>query len=290
MLKKILLACLVVALSLALLHASSSATTIKPIDKPIDAGSNVAIYLIPHPDDESLTFSIPMLNDIRAGKRVYLVLFTSGTGTVARDTVNGVYDEESTDPNHKPGDRKYCSWHHRYHDPVAEHYLDKHLTTARTGELRLEEFHNSVVALGIPLSRVQIIPLNHFTYDSVRAVMRMQIHLFPNAQFKSMSRLDFHPQHALMGRVLDDLYANGEIKGGKVNFVSIGTDRFTTIKVPSYKMFLTNPSDAQRILNSIDAYKLWDPQHGHYALGYHSVGSSFESLSKDMYTKVSQSG
>src|SRR3954452_21894294 len=34
----------------------------------------MVIYFSPHPDDEVLTFGIAILNDIRAGKMVYLVL------------------------------------------------------------------------------------------------------------------------------------------------------------------------------------------------------------------------
>lgn len=56
---------------------------------------NWVIYFVPHPDDEALTFSVPIMNDIGAGKKVKLVLLSHGEESIAREVVNGQYDNQS---------------------------------------------------------------------------------------------------------------------------------------------------------------------------------------------------
>jgi LmbE family N-acetylglucosaminyl deacetylase len=256
------------------------------IPKPIDSGKNVVVYLVPHQDDEVLTYSVPILNDMREGKKVYLVLMSEGEGSFARQILNGVYEDKITHRKIARDKRVFCPVHKRYHDPKREHYLISYLTPQMLGELRVREFYNSAAALGIPKSQVRLHFLNMFSYSLVKNAILQEAQNFPNAEFKSMSALDYHPEHAMCGKVLDDLYQKRLIKKPETDFASIYTDRFSKIKLRGYRLYLTNPADADKVRKALQAYKTWNPSKGEYAIGYHSVPEQFDSMTRKIYTKI----
>lgn len=256
----------------------------------VNYSSNIVVYVDPHADDEVLSYSVPILNDIRAGKKVYVVLLSPGEDSKARDVVNGVTDEETSGST--PGTKVYCKWHKKYHDPVAEGFQDVHMTKAQFGQARIKEFLKAGQELGVPRKQLKtsIIPNDHFNYNSVKSIVLYYARLFPNAQFKGFSSVDYHPDHAMVGKVLDDLYNNKAIKK-KTNILSILTDRHInttyTLQVPGYKLYLTNSQDKTKISNAIsNVYAAWDPAHGIYGLGYHSVPDQFDAILKDTYSKI----
>ncbi|MBS7531390.1 PIG-L family deacetylase [Hazenella sp. IB182353] len=254
-------------------------------------GSNstdhVVIYFSPHADDETLTFAVPILNDIQAGKKVYIVLMSDGTRSRARDTVNGEYDFESRDL--PIGKQVYCNWHNAIHDPTVDQHKDGALDRSTFGLRRIDEFYVATAELGIPRDRVQVnlLPNDAFTYHNVKQIIKMHARLFPDAEFKTMSHRDGHPDHAMVGRVINDMHASGEIKS-KSNYLSIYTDRFYkhSFASPGYKIYLTDTSDTQKVLHALNAYKKWEPQNGWYGLGYHSVPAQFDGMAQDTYTKA----
>lgn len=248
-----------------------------------DLSEKVAIYLVPHADDETLTFGIPILNDIHEGKKVFLVLLTDGVGSYARDIINGKSDKYS---------RKYhrsimCRIHHVVHNPIKEHYQDHWITNAVMKRARNEEFIAASGALGIPRNQLEFMAMEKLTYGSVRSVLLQLKQYFPNATFKSMSPIDGHSQHALTGEVLAGMYANHELSHIQNNFGSIYTDRIKYgNRWPGRKFFLEDPQDAVKLLRAMYAYGDWDPKHGKYAIGYHSVYPQFAMLKRNMYTKI----
>ncbi|MBA4493999.1 PIG-L family deacetylase [Paenactinomyces guangxiensis] len=267
------------------LNSTSAATRMNVVD----SSTNVVVYFSPHADDEALTFSVPILNDVRSGKKVYLILMSAGDKSGARDVVNGMYDEESRDPA-LSGQSLYCKWHQKYHHPAEEGYMDGWLTKEKFGQARIREFYKSAEAMGIPKDRVKINLLanEEFTYNSVKSIISLNSRLFPNAQFKSFSAIDGHADHAMVGRVLNDMYKQGQIKKPQTNYVSIYTDRFSQMYVPGYKLTLTNSQDLGKLKNALNVYKTWSPREGFYALGYHSVPVQFDAMENDPYTKVSR--
>jgi LmbE family N-acetylglucosaminyl deacetylase len=268
-----------------------------PVDPPVsdqpqvpqkdDPSKNVVIYVSPHADDEVLTFGIPILNDIRAGKKVYLILMSSGNHSFAREVLNGAYDKES-DRSQLAGKKVKDNLYKVFHNPYKEHYKDGWLTHKKFGEARIREFYLSAAAFGIPRSHVQVFDLvnDFFVYRQVQDILEMYAKRFPDATFKTMSIKDVHPDHAMCGRVLDDLLKKHVIKHG-VNYISITTDRIKKVKIPrSHIVYLANPKDKKTLLKAINAYNIWDPKHGYYAIGYHSVPIEFRMLMKHMYTKT----
>lgn len=247
---------------------------------------NIVIYFVPHADDETLTFSVPILNDLRAGKKVYLVLMSHGELSVARDVINGVYDQQS--PYGTEGTRVYCKWHGRYHDPLEEGYSN--LSLEEFGNVRVQDFYRSAQMLGIPTNRIKVMPLpnEQFTYTQVHSLFRRYAQWYPNAELKTMSQADRHKDHAMAGKVLNDMYRRGEIKKRPTFFVSVYTDRFSGVHVPGYQLYLSDPSDTAKVLKAIEVYKTWNPTEGYFGTGYHSVPSQFDSMESNIYTKVSK--
>lgn len=218
-----------------------------------------------------------------------MVLFSPGEDSIAREVVNGKADEETKNSRYKPGDPVRCSWHGKYHNPATEGHLHGHLTKAEFGQARINEFYLAAQELGIPRSNVKtsIIPNGQFTYDSVKSIILTYSRLFPNAQFKTFSAVDLHIDHAISGKVLNDLHAEGRVKQPQTNIVSIATDRFSDTVVPGYKLYLTDSADKVKLQNAVNrVYKGWDPKNGVYGLGYHSVPTQFDALLNDTYTKI----
>jgi LmbE family N-acetylglucosaminyl deacetylase len=244
--------------------------------------SNTVIYFDPHPDDEVLTFGVPILNDLSAGKQVYLVLMSAGEHSIAREVVNGRYDRESFRP-WLAGKRIYDKIHHRYHNPAAEGY--QHFTVASFGEARIQEFIQASMALGVPSSHLAVyhLPNDHFTHAAVKRIMLDWIHRYPGATVKTMSAWDVHPDHAMLGRVLDELYKEGIVKN-KENYASVATRlKFIHNRWPI--IGLTHPQDQKILERAIAVYKTWDPKHGKFALGYISVPKQFDIVERHMISK-----
>lgn len=273
----------VLVLSILISTCSSSAEA--AVFRPIDSGSNVAVYFTPHADDEALTFSVPILNDIRAGKKVYLVLMSAGESSGAVHTLNG-------------RNGTVCPWHGIAHDPVAEEYLDGVLDATEFGQARIQEFYRSAAMLGVPKERVQInlVQDGVFTEESVSPILKMHARLFPNAEFKSMSHVDAHPDHALVGRLIDEMYQKKIISKKQSNYVSLYTARHNELEptttpfsiVPGYNLTLRDPiTDLPKLYAALDVYKEWDPKHSIYGIGYHSVPAQFNAMKQDPYTRVS---
>ncbi len=263
-------------------------TALPSSSNAVDASTNVVVYFVPHADDEVLSYGVPILNDMRAGKKVYLVLLSPGEDSQARVVVNGKTDEEVPPPIKTV----YCNWHKKYHNPVTENYQDTHLTKIEFGQARIKEFLKVGKELGIPSTQLKtsIIPNDIFTYNSVKSIVLSYDRLFPNASFKGFSSVDYHPDHAMVGKVLNDLYKSKQINK-PTTILSILTDRHInttyTVQVPGYKVYLTNSADKTKIVNSINrVYKAWDPTNGVYGLGYHSVPQQFDAIVNDTYSKI----
>ncbi|MBA4543298.1 MULTISPECIES: PIG-L deacetylase family protein [Thermoactinomyces] len=266
--------------------ATRAMEAVKPAaPKPVPS-KNVVIYFSPHADDEVLTMGVPLINDIRAGKEVYLVLMSPGSHSFARERINGAYDIESNRAE-LAGKKLKDNLYKSYHDPYKEHYKDGWLTRKEFGDARLREFYLAAAAFGIPKDRIRVYNVvnDNFLYSQVRAIMASYAKKFPDATFKTMSRYDVHPDHAMCGRVMDDLFREHIVKHW-VAYLSITTDRIMKVKVPGSQMVvLRNPADKAILLRACKAYNIWKPTEGLYAIGYHSVPIEFDMLMKKPYTK-----
>ncbi|QTC40492.1 cell wall-binding repeat-containing protein [Bacillus sp. V3] len=255
-----------------------------------DSSKVPVVYFVPHADDEVLSYSVDIRNMIREGRPTYLVLMSQGEDSSARSIQNGFYDEEYIISS-KHGIKLYCHWHKRYHDPIKEKYLHGHIDVNTFGKLREEDFFRATKALGVPEENIfsHALSKKDFTRENIAGIINEYIGKYPNADFKTMSKFDGHNQHALIGSTLEEVEQKNEIYPFQTSyFVSMYTDRFSSINIPLQKMNVTlkNNLDASFINKGINEYKRFEPENGLYGNGYHSVMSQFNSIEKQLFTTI----
>ncbi|MBH8600387.1 PIG-L deacetylase family protein [Thermoactinomyces sp. CICC 23799] len=244
------------------------------------------VYLVPHADDELLSMGVDIVNHIRLRYDVHLVLMSPGGHSRARFLINGFKDSDQEPFLFKTP--VYCPLHKRYHDPEKEHYQDLYLTVDDVGKARVREFKESAKLLGISDDHVHVYDLENDRFEEqeqeIRDIMDELLQRFPDAQFRTMSIDDYHPDHRMLGKVLSEFEEEGKVQGEKtLYFLSIYKTRFTKYK-PSqkeYTMKLLVPQDLKKIKSAVQIYGKWDPKNGWYQIGYHSVKSQFLQLMKN---------
>lgn len=242
---------------------------------------NVVIYLVPHADDEVLTFGVPIRNDLQQKKEVYVLLLSKGELSQARDVVNGYYDHESNHP-YMAGKVQWCKLHQRLHIPSAEGYAP--LSVEAFGQARVKEFIRATADLGVPKQNTFVYELQHGHFGNTPLIFIIKdwLKLFPNATFVSMSEIDVQRDHAQVGKVLNRLHQQNIVKF-KRNYASVATRmkfHYLKSKYPSFP--LISKKDHAHIIKAIDVYRIWEPHKGHFALGYHSVETQFEFSKRHM--------
>jgi LmbE family N-acetylglucosaminyl deacetylase len=248
------------------------------------------IYLVPHADDEILTYGVDILNSIRMGRQVQLILMSPSISSSVFDIING---------RNSYGRPVFDRILHRYHDPIKEKYQSGYLTRDKFGEARIREFQQASIELGVPASNITFAISNSLNTNDISNIIRKEINMYPHAEFRTMSKEDFHPEHAILGKVLQTFVDSHQIEPSQVRYlISIYTDRFDktckqrlgnqayfSLTKKEVTEHLINPLDKKRLQAGIDVYRKWDPSHGWYAIGLHSVADQFFSLEIKMYTK-----
>jgi N-acetylmuramoyl-L-alanine amidase len=248
------------------------------------------VYIVPHQDDEILSYGIDIRNELSKGRDVHLVLLSKGEESGARDIINGTYDFESYAP-YLAGQRVKCQWHNTYHDPSKERYYHGRLSPDEFGDARTDEYYRASKALGVKPENIHTEFISRGSYDgvNVRNVIEKYLASYPDADIRAFSWVDGHSAHALIGRTLRGMQEEGYIQRYRAQYlVSIYTDRFYSVSMPvqTIKIHLNNQADKNFLTNAISEYKRFEPAKGIYAVGYHSVTSQFESLEKNIYGKI----
>ncbi|MGA8941982.1 MAG: PIG-L family deacetylase [Thermoactinomyces sp.] len=248
------------------------------------------VYLVPHADDELLSMGVDIVNHLRLRYDVHLVLMSPGGHSRARFLINGFQDSEEQPYLHKKP--VYCSLHKRYHSPEKEKYADTYLDVNDLGAARVREFREVARRLGIPEENVHIYNIENDRFveqeQEIRNVVEELLERFPEARFRTTSIWDFHPDHAMLGKILMEAEEKNRISpDNTLYFISIYKARFTKYDLPfrEYTMQLVDPQDAQKIRYATRVYGIWDPENGWYQIGYHSVKSQFEKLAKNVKNK-----
>lgn len=231
----------------------------------------VVIYVTPHADDETLTYGVPILNDLHAGKEVFVMLSSHGDSTGAFVPIN----------------KK----------------IKPQLTRRQLGQARVAEFQEATKRLGIPKERTVVYDLlitpkdREKDREKLKKILTHYATQFPKAEFKGMSKYDVSVDHNLIGEVLEELKVDNKISS--VTFFASLNLMYTCHTVPSCadkqakigkptpieSLKLMNNQDKEKIIAAAEAYNIWDPKNGWYAIGNHSVPSQFIQL-KDKLTTV----
>jgi LmbE family N-acetylglucosaminyl deacetylase len=223
----------------------------------------VDIFYSPHPDDEVLSMGMAIAESIKNGDEVQVVLLTHGYDTNAINILNG---------------EEYCKWHHKKHDPTKEGY--KKFTKQDIGNARVKEFITSVEDLGVEKSNIHIC---NFDEDSVTAyeiklVMLGFENQYPGAYHNTTSYYDAHPFHKKLGETLLSLYENRQVKNAEFYISPV---QWSSVQ----GSLLTDSSLKNKVLKSLDDYKVWDPQKDDFGVGYHSYPEPFNSNLKQLSSK-----
>lgn len=227
-----------------------------------------AVFLVPHQDDETLSFAAEILAAHRGGKVVSVVYFGDGTASAARAVLNGEVD---------------CGWHHRRHDPAAEGraWLDP----AGFASVRYNEARRACAELGVRAERVQFlgIPETHITVEQVAAHLPALVGNLPRGSvvyaptpWERTSGLG-NPDHGNIGLALQDAAESGMVTA-TTRYTLFPRYRAHAAQVGAWMVRAASANEDGQWSLAAAVYRQWDPAAGRLAVGYHSVAGDFNYL------------
>ncbi len=234
------------------------------------------VFYVPHADDETLTMGVAILQCLARGEEVHLVLMTDGSACGSVHFLNGTAK---------------CPVHEKYHNPLEERYLDGMLDTQDHVAARRKEFLAAAERLGVPSSNCRVYGYKDgkLTEEQARQVaLRVENDEDvpgPKTHHTTTSKYDDHNDHVACGNALAALHEEGTIPEPvyyikRSKWKGLPSGRGIEDLVADEKQKET----IQRVCKEV--YMNWDPEKGHYAVGYHSVPESFDRLLKDFTNKA----
>ncbi|MDQ0416054.1 LmbE family N-acetylglucosaminyl deacetylase [Croceifilum oryzae] len=245
---------------------------ILPLKKKPDPQKQLVFYFVPHADDEVLTFGVPMIQDLKQDKEVYVILMSHGDITGARARINK--------------------------------RINPDLTSRQLGQARVNEFTEATNRMGIDDNHRLVYDLfveggdRDLDYERAKTIVAAYVKEYPQAEFKSMSVFDVHPEHAILGKAIQELKNSNSLQNSQT-FASINimrtckksprcSSRQEKIGMPTVEkeIQLTEPRDKHVLSKAADAYRVWDPKMGWYSIGEISVPGQFRELKRDPTTII----
>lgn len=218
--------------------------------KPNENKKPVAIFYVPHQDDELLTMGVAVVNHIESGNDVHLVLLTDGSASSALSTVNQKLKRDGY----------------------------KTITRQQFSDVRDQEFKNSAIALGVQPSNIHYENLkdgNTHVKDIKNIIMKYE-KKYPNARHKTMTYIDDHRDHRNAGQALLQLYNEGKVKDARFYIQDLHRVKGKKHWKENYKS-----SYYTKIKNAATSYMTYNPEKNQYAIGYTSVRGHFDNLLKN---------
>lgn len=184
------------------------------------------IYYIPHPDDETLSMGLHIIDQIAKGNPVHLVFMSRGANTGAMNVLRG----------EKNGVPVPCAFHGWTHDPVREGYADE----LDGVDIALSRLHEGRSALGLMGTMPAMgitpgalswsesgladgfgsMPPLQSEIDAVKDVIQYHMQAFPNAFHYTMSPSDQQDEHQTCGKALRQLKDTEPLLANAKFFVS----------------------------------------------------------------------
>lgn len=213
-----------------------------PYDRP-------AVFFAAHQDDESIGMAGAIREHVLAGRDVFVELMTHGR-------TSGVYERMNDGGTH--------AWHPGTHShPV---------TRDEFGDARTREFIDATTRLGV--AGVHVSDFGVLTVAEVATRIDFWtthggsgLSLKGTAGDNDPSSLGGVP-HSDHDAVWDALVASGfsDVRGYLIYHYTSGAGfGFNTVTL--------SPALCAAKANALDAYRVWDPPNGRYAIGYHSVSA-----------------
>jgi LmbE family N-acetylglucosaminyl deacetylase len=209
-----------------------------------DKEPETSIFYSPHADDEILSLGPSILSQIEKGHEVAVVLLSHGEASQSFVETNKTLNEKG----------------------MAA------LTRSEFGDSRVNEFENSVEAMGVHSSHVHVydLPDGQFDKEDIKEVMKEMNELYPNARHHALSYRDPHHDHAVSGEALKELENEGVVDSA---LYYLPVQEFKNM---DYDGVYTVPLErTAQYKNSVNSYNIWEPQRDFYRIGYTSVKSYF---------------
>lgn len=208
------------------------------------------IYYVPHQDDEIVSFGVSIIHQIMLGNHVHLVFYTDGSASSTIHHFNG---------------NKVCPWHRINHDHAFD---EQRFVAARNREMAW-----SSRCLGVDPANMhwrQHIKDGQFTVEQGISLIAEFEAKYPDAHHMSFTYKDPHPDHANMGTALETMYKQEKVSFARFYIKTLQLDALDGVEEPCKEQYLPFLHAAQQ------AYKIYNPDAGMFAVGYHSVKETFD--------------
>jgi len=201
------------------------------------------VFFSPHPDDETLTMGGGIAEAVASGRPVFIELLTRGTASPVREILS---------------DGKTHRWH-----PGRHEY---NLTPEQIGEARVREFADAAQRLGVTGVYISDFADGKLTAEDVASRIRWWLD-------KKPSVISLHGTYT--GGSDHEVVWKALLASGHADVTGYSYDSEHYSSVTSF------PSRCEKKSSSLEAYEIWDPKSGRYAIGRHSVGEFFADARKD---------
>ena len=233
------------------------------------APEKTILYFVPHQDDELLTMGIDICNSLNNRWNVHVVLCTDGSNSVVKDILC---------------DRKTCDKHEGMHNYI--------LTAEEFVRARDREFLESCKALGVKEENIHIPQLRYkdgeLTVSDGKNIMLQFIEAAGDGCVVCTTDPDSakrqHPDHKALGSAAKELFEEKKIHLLKLFMepyhvspytVKLGRDDATPFVIQASQRVHKILEKAAR------SYSRWNPEHGRYGIGFHSVTTEFDDFLKN---------
>jgi LmbE family N-acetylglucosaminyl deacetylase len=230
------------------------------------AGLGTIIYYVPHPDDEVLTYGVPIIRDIKAGKNVHVVLVTTQTSQKLMNKINNNLTLEGHEQVNLEEIRNYRANEFK-------------LATMKLG-VKQENIHD--VSKQLLLKNIG--KFNEAEFDKIIISFETK---YPNSLHVGMDSKDVQPDHAVIGKVLKKLSLQGKIN----KYELYGSVYMTRLKKKGKlrgEMVLIQKDQEINLKEAAKVYQTWDPKNRRYSAGYTSVKAQFDSVVKYPFSIVTE--
>ncbi len=242
-------------------------------------GPKPVVLLLPHQDDE-MAMAGTAYYYLKQGHPVYSLLITDGSGSMARHVING----------HTPdGQRMFSVVKKQF--LVPEHYGYHDLTKQDFSAARNREYVASMLNLGLEPANIRISnpggikgseqPIykdgGTSPADAYRAI---------NEIYQEVGDGIYLTRTSIKG---EGDYLNVDHRAIEVAlkaFQGISTKYYFSDKENPAFAFPLTPEELEIKKQMMDQYRVWDPKHGRFAIGEHSVKFMLDFWSKNPYEYI----
>lgn len=226
-----------------------------------------ALFVIPHPDDETLAAGVVLAEHVAAGRDVHILLLSRGEKSAVLDVLNGT---------------KTSGWWGVPHDPAVEGYAP--LTETTFGAARQRELIAAMGALGIPADRLHEagLPNEGVTIATAKAAIIAAADIIGGdvGLWAPSHTVDNHPDHLAAGQAVQQLGVDDPTRWWDRRYYVLPS-YWADSRLSQVQWWWDNPANATitaRARNACRVYGSWQPRAGVFACGYQSVPAMFSQI------------